>query len=67
MATDTKKTARKRSQNHKPEKPRAQLVFDEETAKQADELTKIHMRSFNNLMAWLINQEWERNHESKAA
>lgn len=60
MATKNTKTASQRAQNSKTATIRHQLVFDADTTKRAEELAAANLRSFNNMMAWLINREWER-------
>lgn len=59
IMADTKKTT-------KPSKnKRFQLVFDKPTTDKAKYLKKLDGgRSFNGLVRWLIDQEWQRNQKS---
>lgn len=67
MAKKSTKTAHKAANPPQNSTNRHQLVFDETTTNHAEELAKQDLRSFNNLMAWLIDQEWKRRQLASAA
>lgn len=64
MATKHTKHASRKAENPETATKRYQIFLDEDDAKKAKHLASADMRSFSNMVAWLINRELERRNKT---